>query len=72
MFDRIVSNVSSHGNEYERAMATAYMTWEERCRGLFENERAEIVSSNYFRMCVVQKGLSYTILCFQRGRGFAI
>jgi hypothetical protein len=47
MFDLIVPNVPSHDNEYEKARATAYITWEGRCRTLFGNVRAEIVSSNY-------------------------
>ena len=52
MFDLIVPNVSSHGNEYERAKATTYMTWEKHCRTLFGNVPAEIVSSNYSLVCV--------------------
>jgi hypothetical protein len=52
MFDLIVPNVSSHGNEYESAKATAYMAWEGHCRTLFGNVRAEIVSSNYSLVCV--------------------
>jgi hypothetical protein len=56
MFDLIVRNVPSHGNEYENARATAYMTWEGHCRALFGNVRAETVSSNYSPVCVAQKG----------------
>ena len=56
MFDLIVPNVSSHSNEYESATATAYMAWEGHCRTLFGNVRAEIVSSNYSLVSVVQKG----------------
>jgi hypothetical protein len=52
MFDLIVRNVPSHGNDYEKAKATAYMTWEGRCRTLFGNVRTEIVSSNYSPVCV--------------------
>jgi hypothetical protein len=51
MFDLIVPNVPSHGNEYEKARATSYKTWEGRCRSLFGNVRAEIVSSNYSPIC---------------------
>ena len=54
MFDLIVPNVPSHGNEYERARAMAYMKWEDNCRTRFGNVRAEIVSSNYSPVCVVQ------------------
>jgi len=70
MFDRIVPNVPSHDNEYEKARATAYITSVVHCRTLFGNARAEIVSSNYLP-CVVQKGC-LTLLCFQCSRGFAI
>jgi hypothetical protein len=57
MFDLIVPNVSSDDNEHERAKVTAYMTWEEHCRTLFGNVRAEIVSSNYYLVCVSCRGV---------------
>ena len=56
MFDLIVHDDLSHGNEYEKARAMAYMTWEGRCRAVFGNVRAEIVSSNYSPVCVAQQG----------------
>ncbi len=49
MFDLIVPNVPSRGNEYENAKAT----WEGHCRALFKNARAEIVSSNYPLVCAL-------------------
>lgn len=52
MFDLIVANVHSHGNEYEKARAAAYRTWEGRCRTLFGNVPAEIVSGNYSPVCL--------------------
>ena len=57
MFDLIVPNVPSHGNEYKKARATAYMTWEGHCRTLFGNVRAETVSSNYSPVCVSRRGV---------------
>jgi hypothetical protein len=63
MFDLIVCNVPSHGNDYEKAKATAYMTWEGRCRTLFGNVRTEIVSSNYSPVCVsCRRVVSHLIL----------
>ena len=56
MFDLIVHDDPSHENEYEKARAAAYMTWEGRCCTLFGNVRGEIVSSNYSPVCVVQRG----------------
>jgi len=44
-YDLIVPNGSSSHNDYER-----------RCRSLFGNVRAEIVSSIYSFVCVAQKG----------------
>src|SRR5712672_2857056 len=69
MFDQIVPNVPSHGNEYEKACATAYMTWEGRCcsESLFGNVRAEIVSSNYSSICRAE-GLSHLTLFLARRR----
>jgi hypothetical protein len=70
MFDMVIANVSSH--EYERAEATAYTTWEGYCRTLFDNVRAEIVSSNYSLICVSCRRVVSHLTLFQRGRGFAI
>ena len=69
MFDLIVPDILSHDNEYERAME--YMRWKGRCRTLFGNVPAEIVSSNSFPVCRAE-GLPHTLICFQRSRGFAI
>jgi hypothetical protein len=67
MFDQIVPNVPSHGNEYEKACATAYMTWEGHCCSLFGNVRAEIVSSNYSPICRAE-GLSNLTLFLAQPR----
>ena len=57
-FDLFVSNVSSTRNDYE-----------ERCRSLFGNVPAEIVSSIYSFVCVRVRVVSH--LCFQRSQSFA-
>ena len=63
MFDLIVPNISSHGNEYERTKATGYMAWEGHCRTLFGNVRVEIVSSDYSPVCVLcRRVVSHLIL----------
>ena len=49
-FDLFVSNVSSTRNDYE-----------ERCRSLFGNVPAEIVSSIYYFVCVANKGFLTTV-----------
>ena len=57
-FDLFVSNVSSTRNDYE-----------ERCRSLFGNVPAEIVSSIYFSYVLQIRVFSH--LCFQRRQSFA-
>ena len=73
MLDPIVANIPSHGNEYEKARAAAYMTWDGRCTlfGNIRSVRAVIVSSNYSPMCRTAR-LSHTLLCFQRSQSLAI
>ena len=70
MFDLIIANVPSHGNEYEKARAAAYMTWEAHCRTLFGNVRAEIVSGNYSPVCLSRRRVVSHLTLFSAQPGF--
>jgi hypothetical protein len=70
MFDLIIANVPSHGNEYEKARAGAYMTCEGRCRTLFGNERAEIVSGNYSPVCLSCRRVVLHLTLYSAQPGF--
>ena len=69
MFDLIVTNVPSHGNEYEKARAAAYMTQEGWCT-LFGNVRAEIVSGNYSPVCLSRMRVISHLTLFSAQPGF--
>ena len=54
MFDVIVSNIV-HRNDYDDALAAASAKCDEFRDSLFGSVRTEIVSSNYFFLCIARK-----------------